>query len=133
MMRKPAIVTCSFFLVVAVVLWIVSWVWLVELAVYRSNAGREITVTHVGGRISVMVHRWTPPRQETGSRLMVARVSDIEQRMSILPMMTSLRERPSFEWRAFNIPHRGSTWTGFSFAFPHWLVFVHQGTATAKR
>lgn len=124
MIRKMAIIGSVLFLTVSVTLWGLSWIWLVEADVYRAASGRRITITHGGGRVSVMISRWTPRREPVGSRFRVWTVADVEETISGLNFMTPLRERPGFEWHSFSYPIRGSTWTGYTVAFPHWLLVL---------
>lgn len=124
MIRRAAVIACSSMLILTVALWVASWIWCVEVDVFRSSSGRYVTITHVGGRISIMIHRWTPPQQAMGSRLRITTASGIDERISMVGSMTPLRERPHFERGSFNIPVAGSTWAGYHFAFPHWLVVL---------
>ena len=124
MIRKISIWLCSFLLIVVIVLWITSWIWMIEIHVPRRTPGAYITITNLGGCISIMNHKWIPARVYS-HYFNYMTVSEFNYKASWTdPPIIDLKERPYFEWKSFNFTTKREVWSGHSLRFPHWLPTI---------
>ncbi len=127
-MRRTLTILLTTATIMAVVMWAVSYYWVVAVEVPWLSSGSSVNVSYSVGVITAMLssHEPPPPTNRSfgiGAHSISKRREATASLHSVGILMDYPEDGPAFEWRRFNYSLGGGVvWSGHTLKYPCWLL-----------